>query len=31
MSIVVLNLRKLGTLILRFLCFFRARTCFAEI
>lgn len=31
MSIVVLNLRKLGTLLLRFLCFFRVRTCFAEI
>jgi len=31
MSIVVLNLRKLGTLLLRFLCFYRFQTRFAEI
>lgn len=31
MSIVVLNLRKLGNLLLRFLRFFRFRTCFTEI
>ncbi|MDD3921166.1 MAG: IS5 family transposase [Eubacteriales bacterium] len=31
MSIVVLNLRKLATLLLRFLCFYRVRARFAEI
>ena len=31
MSIVVLNLLKLGTFILRFLCFYRVRARFAEI